>query len=112
MRDAVAKHRVTYAFQCALGGELRTVDADDDELARKSVLETAQRLQRLQTIDVGIGPEVQNDESATQLRQRQLTIHVQPRDAGRIEVRRANRRGAAHGVWVPVHSASLARAHG
>ena len=67
-------------------------------LPRERVLEPAQRLERLQAAHGGISPEVENDEPAAQLRKRQWAIDVQPCDAGRVEVRRADRRGAAHGV--------------
>jgi hypothetical protein len=98
MRDAMAQHRLAHALERALGGEFGTVHADDDELPRERVLEPAQRLERLQAAHGGISPEVENDEPAAQLGERQWAIDVQPCDAGQVEVRRADRRGAAHGV--------------
>jgi hypothetical protein len=96
MRDPVAQHRLAHVLQITLGRELRTVHADHDELAWECVFETTQCLERMEAIDAAERPEVEDDQTPAQLRELQRSIDVQPRDAGHVEVRRADRHGAAH----------------
>jgi len=76
--DLVAADRLADVAGLSLVGELRGMDADDDERVAVLALETLEIGQDVHAVDAAVGPEVEDDDLAVQLGERQRPVGVQP----------------------------------
>jgi hypothetical protein len=60
------------------GGELGTVDADRDQHIAVALFELPQLRKYVETVDSAVGPEIEQDELAAQVAQRQRSCNIDP----------------------------------
>src|SRR5205085_7414212 len=89
----VAEDDAANVFGLLLVGELRRVDADDDELPGVLLFEPAQVVDDVHAVDAAVSPEVEEHDLAAQAGNRERLVGVQPAAAA-LKLRRAHARPA------------------
>ena len=84
--DVVARDRLRQLVGLLLGRELRRMHADDGDLIGKSGLQLAQRRKHVNAVDAAEGPEIENDEFAAEVGQRERCIHIEPLETLQVDV--------------------------
>lgn len=80
MLDLVAHEDALEVLGVLLVRELGRVNADHDEFFGEALLERLQIPKNVHAVDAAVGPEVEDHDLATQLRQRHRRGDIQPRD--------------------------------
>ena len=76
--DPIPQYDLAQVIGVALVGELGRVDADNHQLVRKFLLQLLQLRDDMHAVDAAVGPEVQDDGLAFELRQLDRLLSIQP----------------------------------
>ena len=76
--DRVAGHRGHQCVRVGLVHELRAVYADHHQLVGVLLLDRAELVEHVQTVDTAEGPKVEQDEAATEVTESKRAVGIQP----------------------------------